>query len=145
MVRYLVDTNVISELRKRERCNRHVARWFEQCPTEDIFISAVTVGEIRKGVELIRLRDSASAAALDGWLHRLLSDHRDRIVPVDETIAEEWGRLNAPDPLPVIDSLLAATAKVRGMTFVTRNVRDIETTGVDWFNPFDDSTTAGAP
>jgi hypothetical protein len=65
--------------------------------------------------------------------------------PVDETIAEEWGRLNAPDPLPVIDSLLAATAKVRGMTFVTRNVRDIETTGVDWFNPFDDSKTAGAP
>ena len=134
---FLVDTNVISELRKRDRCNEGVARWYEFCPADEIFLSALTIGEIRKGVERIRRRDARSAASIDSWLHRLVAEHHDRIIPVDHEIADEWGRLNVLDPLPVIDGLLAATAKVRGMTLVTRNIRDVEQTGVDALNPFD--------
>jgi toxin FitB len=135
-VSFLVDTNVISELRKRDRCNEGVARWYESCPADEIFLSALTIGEIRKGIERIRRRDAGSAASIDGWLHRLVAEHHDRIVPIDHEIADEWGRLNVPDPLPVIDGLLAATAKVRGMTLVTRNVGDVERTGVSLLNPF---------
>jgi len=131
-----MDTNVISELRKRDRCDANVARWFDSCPAEEIYLSVLTIGEIRRGIECIRLRDPDAAAALDGWLQRVLAEHDDRILPVEHDAADEWGRLCVPDPLPVIDGLLAATAKVRGMTLVTRNIRDIERTGVSCFNPF---------
>jgi len=96
----------------------------------------LTVGEIRRDIESIRARDSESAAALDSWLARVVAEHEDRILPVDRAAAEEWGRLNVPDPLPVIDGLLAATASVRGMTLVTRNTRDVERTGVSCLDPF---------
>ena len=94
------------------------------------------IGEIRRGVENVRRRDPDSAAALDSWLARLVEAHRDRILSVDRAIAEEWGRMNAPDPLPVVDGLLAATAKVVGLTLVTRNVADVERTGVELLDPF---------
>jgi predicted nucleic acid-binding protein len=136
-VSYLVDTNVISELQKRERCDAHVARWFEACRSEEIFLSVLAIGEIRRGIESIRLRDHEAASALDGWLQRVLADHLDHILPVDQATADEWGRLNLPDHLPVIDGLLAATAKIRGMTLVTRNTKDVERTGVSCLNPFD--------
>ena len=86
----------------------------------------------------MRRRDPDSAASLDSWLARLSEAHRDRILPIDRAIAEEWGRLSVPDPLPVIDGLLAATARVLGLTLVTRNVNDVESTGVALFNPFAD-------
>ncbi|HVR38453.1 MAG TPA: type II toxin-antitoxin system VapC family toxin [Thermoanaerobaculia bacterium] len=101
-----------------------------------IYLSVLTIGEIRKGIENIRRRDPRSADALEVWLLRLMLDHRDRILPIELDIVEEWGRLNAPDPLPVIDGLIAATAKVRGLTLVTRNVPDVARTGVPSLNPW---------
>lgn len=133
---YLLDTNVISELRKGERSDANVRAWFSELPDEEIFLSVLTIGEIRRGVENVRRRDPDSAAALDSWLARLSEAHRDRILPVDRAIAEEWGRMNVPDPLPVVDSLLAATAKVAGLTFATRNVADVEGSGVELVDPF---------
>jgi predicted nucleic acid-binding protein len=133
---YLLDTNVISELRKGERADPHVRKWFRELADEEIFLSVLTIGEIRRGIENVRRRDPESAAVLDSWLARLGEAHRDRILPVDRTIAEEWGRMNAPDPLPVVDGLLAATAKVIGLTFVTRNIADVKGSGVDLVDPF---------
>jgi predicted nucleic acid-binding protein len=136
-VSYLIDTNVISELRKGKRANSAVVSWFEGLADEEVFLSALTLGEIRRGIESIRRRDSTAATVLESWLGRIAEAHRDRIVPVDRAIAEEWGRMNAPDPLPVIDGLLAATAKVAGLTLATRNTDDIARSGVSFFNPFD--------
>ena len=135
---YLVDTNVVSELRKGRRCNPGVASWFAETSSEEIYLSALTIGEIRKGVENIRRRDEPTAAALEAWLGELLAAHSDRILPIDMVIAEQWGRFNVPDPLPVLDSLLAATASVHRLTLVTRNVKDVERTGVACLNPFSD-------
>jgi toxin FitB len=133
---YLLDTNVISELRKGERADPNVRAWFSQVAEEEIFLSVLTIGEIRRGVENVRRRDPKSATALDGWLARLGQAHRDRILPVDRATAEEWGRMNVPDPLPVVDGLLAATAKVLGLTLATRNVADVEDSGVEVVDPF---------
>lgn len=133
---YLLDTNVISELRKGERADENVRAWFGGLADEEIYLSVLTIGEIRRGVESVRRRDPDSAAALDSWLARLGEAHRERILPVDRTIAEEWGRMNVPDPLPVVDGLLAATAKVAGLTFATRNVADVEGSGVELVDPF---------
>ena len=105
-------------------------------PSEEIYLSVLTVGELRKGIESIRRRDSAAARALEAWLGKLISAHADRILEIDREIAERWGQLNVPHDLKVVDSLLAATALVRGLTLVTRNLKDVELTGVDCFNPF---------
>jgi predicted nucleic acid-binding protein len=136
-VSYLIDTNVISELRKGKRANPAVASWFEGLADDEVFLSALTLGEIRRGIESIRRRDSAAAGVLESWLGRIAEAHRDRIVAVDRAIAEEWGRMNTPDPLSVVDGLLAATAKVVGLTLATRNTDDIARSGVSFFNPFD--------
>jgi predicted nucleic acid-binding protein len=119
-----------------ERCNPGVAPWFAEASSSEIYLSVLTVGEIRKGIENIRRRDEATAVALEAWLSELVATHSDRILPVDEAIAEQWGRFNVPDPLPVLDSLLAATASIHGLTLVTRNLKDIQRTGVDCLNPF---------
>jgi predicted nucleic acid-binding protein len=135
-VSYLIDTNVISELRKGRRCNRHVADWFAAVPADDIFLSVLTIGELRKGVEVIRRQDEKSASTLEHWVRATVRNYRERILAVDQAVAEEWGLMNVPQPLPVIDSLLAATAKVHGLTFATRNTDDVIRTGVHVFNPF---------
>ncbi|MCP4664072.1 MAG: type II toxin-antitoxin system VapC family toxin [bacterium] len=133
---FLVDTNVVSELRKGERCDPGVASWFSRLSADEIYLSVLTIGEIRKGIELIRRRDPKAAESLETWLAELKAAHSARILPLDPEAAEEWGRLNVPDPLPMIDSLLAATAKVEGLTVVTRNVKDVTRTGVACLNPF---------
>ena len=133
---YLVDTNVISELRKGKRCNRHVAAWFASIDDEEIFFSVLTIGELRRGVERIQRRDEKGAAALNVWLRGIVDSADDRILPVDRAVAEEWGRMNVPDPLPVIDGLLAATAKIHGLSFATRNTKDIARSRVSCLNPF---------
>lgn len=133
---YLLDTNVISELRKGGRCNPGVAAWFAGVPPEDIYLSVLTLGEIRKGIENIRRRDPSAAEALEDWLHELEGSLADNLLLVDQAIAEQWGRFNVPDPLPMLDSLLAATASVHGMTLITRNLKDVERTGVECLNPF---------
>jgi hypothetical protein len=135
-VSYLVDTNIVSELRKGRRCDPGVAAWFAEVDSEEIYLSALTIGEIRKGIERIRRRDAPSAEALEPWLQELVATHSDRILGIDQGIAEQWGRFNVPDPLPVIDSLLAATARVYDLTLVTRNLDDVERTGVACLNPF---------
>jgi toxin FitB len=136
---YLVDTNVVSELRKGKRADAAVTAWFAAVKDEDVFLSVLTIGELRQGVERIRRRDPDAAARLDSWLAQVVETHRDRLVPVDRLVAEEWGRMNVPDPVPVVDGLLAATAKASGMTLVTRNVADIERTGVDYLDPFSEA------
>lgn len=136
-MRFLVDTNVLAELRKGARANPAVRSWFDALDADAVLLSVLTLGEIRRGVENVRRRDAPAARSLDRWLRRLVADHADRILPVDHAVAEEWGRLNVPDPLPVIDGLLAATAKVHGLTLATRNVRDVARTGIRLVNPFD--------
>jgi toxin FitB len=133
---YLLDTNVVSELRKGERADPSVTAWFTGLADEEIFLSVLTIGEIRRGVESVRRRDPDAAAALDGWLSRLREAHGDRILPVDRAIAEEWGRMSVPNPLPVVDGLLAATARILGLTLVTRNVADVKSTDVKLLDPF---------
>jgi toxin FitB len=133
---YLLDTNVISELRKGKRADAKVTAWFGGLSDDEIFLSVLTIGEIRRGIENVRGRDSDSAVALDRWLALLSEVHGDRILPVNRAIAEEWGRMNVPDPLPVVDGLLAATARVLGLTLATRNVVDVRGTGVELFDPF---------
>jgi predicted nucleic acid-binding protein len=135
-VRFLLDTNVIYEIRKRDRAHPNVTRWVARTPAVDIGTSVVVLAEIRRGIELKRRSDRKQAEALDRWFAQMRTRLADRVVPVDEPIAETWAILGVPDPLPLIDGLLAATAKVRGLTLVTRNVADIARTGVKVFDPF---------
>jgi predicted nucleic acid-binding protein len=133
---YLLDTNIISELRKGERGDANVARRYESLKDDEIYLSVLTIGELRRGVELIRRRDVTSAERLDAWLAEVSSGHEGRIVPVDRVVVERWGRMNVPDLLPVVDSLLAATAMTYRLTLATRNIKDVQGTGVPCVNPF---------
>lgn len=133
---FLLDTNVVSELRKGARANRGVTAWFSRLGEDQLFLSVLTVGELRRGVEAIRRRDTNQAGQLDAWLEELTTLFADRILPIDAPIAECWGRLNVPDPLPVVDGLLAATAHVRGLTLATRDTGPAERSGVAVVNPF---------
>ncbi len=112
--------------------------WFSRVADEDLHLSVLVVGEIRRGIEAIRRRDPRHAVSLEHWLRRLVVDHADRLLPIDLATAEEWGRLTAIRTVSVIDTLLAATARVRGLTLATRNVRDVAWTGVDCVNPFEE-------
>ena len=132
---YLLDTNVLSELR-RQRPHPGVRAWAESTSSEAMFLSALVIGEVRKGIEVLRRRDASQALALDIWLSTVLHDYEDRVLPVTAHIAEEWGRFNVPDPVSTIDGLLAATARVHGLTLVTRNVKDVARTGVPVLDPF---------
>lgn len=134
-MRYLLDTNVLSEAR-RPRGDEGVKGWFSSVPAEDLYLSALVIGEVRRGVERLRRRDPDQANLYETWLDTVLRDYADRILPVDAEAAEEWGRLSVPDLVPVVDGLMAATAKVKGMTFVTRNTADVERTGAELLNPF---------
>jgi toxin FitB len=133
---YLLDTAVVSELRKRQP-DPHVLAWYGGIASADLFISVLTVGEIRLGIERLRRKDITQADLLEQWLQGLRVTHADHIVDVDTGIAEMWGWLNVPDPLPVIDGLLAASAQAHGWTLVTRNAADLAHCGVPVINPFD--------
>lgn len=132
---FLLDTNVVLEIRK-PRPDPNVQAWLGSVPEADLHLSVLVVGEIRQGVERLRRRDPARAAPYEAWLSELARRFADRLVPVTVEVCEEWGRLNVPDPLPVVDGLMAATAKVRGWTFVTRNVADLARTDVRLLDPF---------
>jgi len=134
-VSFLIDTNVVSELRKSAP-DRNVQSWFDSVGSNAIYLSVLTIGEIRMGVERLRRKDPQQAEVLVAWLDGLQAAYRDRIVDVDAAIATEWGRINVPDPLPVIDGLLAATALSKGWTLVTRNIADVDRCGVRLLNPF---------
>lgn len=132
---YLIDTNVISELRKRSPDARVLA-WYDGVASDELFISVLTIGEIRQGIERLRRKDPAQAERLQHWLRGLLVTYSGHLVGVDAKTAEEWGRINVPDPLPVIDGLLAASAKVRGWALVTRDTANLARTGVALVDPF---------
>lgn len=133
---YLIDTNIISEVRKGARCDPNVAAWWASVEDEDLFLSPLVLGEIRKGVVLARRKDPAKADALDEWLAQVRTAFADRLFPVDTAVAEEWGRMSAARSVPVIDGLMAATAKANGLTLVTRNEADVADLGTAVVNPF---------
>lgn len=133
---YLIDTNVISELRKGDRCDPAVAAWWAKVDENELWTSALVLGEIRRGIELARRHDPQKAKVLEAWLEEVIYGFGDRILNVDAHVADEWGRMNAIRPLPIIDALLAATARANSLTFVTRNVSDVQGVGVDLLNPF---------
>jgi predicted nucleic acid-binding protein len=135
---YLLDTNVVSETRRR-RGEPRVTQWLRSAPQNELFLSVLVPGEIRRGVERLRGRDPAHAEVLERWLELLRRRFVDRILPVDGEVAEEWGRISAGNPIPAADGLMAATAKVHQMTLVTRNVADIAQTGVRLLNPWEHS------
>lgn len=133
---YLLDTNVISEVRKGARGDARVAAWYAATPDDDLFISALVVGEIRNGVERVRPRDPKQAEALERWLAELTHAFAERILPIDSRIADVWGRINAVRRVPVVDGLLAATARAHDMTLVTRNTSDVDGLGARVLDPF---------
>lgn len=132
---FLLDTNVISEARKPAG-DANVRAWLTSVRGTDLYLSVLVVGEVRQGITRLRRRDPVQAAVYEAWLTRLHQHYAGRILPITAEIAEEWGRLNVPDPLPVIDGLLAATARVHGLTLVTRNTADLARSGVRMLNPF---------
>ena len=133
---FLLDTNVVSELRKGPRADAGVRAWFREHQADQFWLSVLVVGELRRGVELVRRRDKKAGTRLSDWLLTVTTDYGDRIVPITTEVCERWATLNVPDPLPVIDGLLAATALERDLTLVTRNTADVERTGVALVNPF---------
>jgi predicted nucleic acid-binding protein len=135
-VSFLLDTNVVSELRKRERANARLLEWFHGVADEEIHLSVLVIGELRRGVEAVRKRDAAQAAAFDRWMGRLVAHHAERILAVDGTVADRWGRLAAMRAASVIDTMMAATALEHGLVLVTRNVKDVAWTGVSYLDPF---------
>ena len=137
---YLLDTNVVSELRKRDRCDENVAAWYTGVSDDELFLSVLVLGEIRRGVERIRDRDPQQCAALEQWLQDVTRRYAHRILPIEERVADTWGELYYIRNVPVIDGLLAATAKVHNLTLVTRNIQDVQGLGVVLFNPFSPRT-----
>ena len=135
-MKWLIDTNVVSEIRKGERCHDLVAAWWAGLADEDMFLSALTIGEIRKGIEIVRPRNPAKAGEIEAWLHLLCTAFADRILPIDAAVAQTWGRLCATRPMPAIDTLLAATALAHDLVLATRNVADVAGSGARLFDPF---------
>lgn len=134
---YLIDTNIISEIRKHERCDANVAAWYASIGADELYLSVLVLSEIRTGIERMRRNDVARARVLDAWLSQVGKSFAGRILAVDDAIADEWGRMNAGRSVPIIDALLAATAKVHHLTLATRNVADVANLGADVVNPFD--------
>jgi len=132
---YLIDTNVVSELR-RARPHGAVVAWLESAREEDLHLSAVTIGEIQAGIEITREQDQARAAEIEAWLEQVAETYN--ILSMDARTFRSWAHLvhRKPDRL-VEDAMIAATATVHGLTVVTRNVRDFDRLGVAAFNPFD--------
>lgn len=123
-MRYLLDTNVVSEIR-RARPDPNVAAWFESVPADALVLSVLTVGEIQQGILRLARRDESRAKVLQDWLDGLVRGYGHRILPVTDRVVRRWAAMNVARTLPVIDSLIAATAAEHGATLVTRNVRDV--------------------
>lgn len=136
MTEHLLDTNVLSELRKGKRADRGVTRWFDAHDGSRLWTSVIVVGEIRRGVERLRRRDHQAADGLDDWLTELIERFESRILPVTAEVADRWGRMGVPDPVPVADGLIAATALVHDLVVVSRNRRDVEAAGAPVIDPF---------
>jgi toxin FitB len=134
-VSFLLDTNIVSELRK-PKVHVGLLEWFDDQTPNALFLSVVTIGEIRHGIAQLRPRDRAQASLLDRWLDGLSQFYEDRVLYVDGSVADEWGRLRARRSVPVMDALIAATARVHELTLVTRNERDYAGLNVRLLNPY---------
>jgi toxin FitB len=134
---YLVDTVVLSELRKTRR-NAALVAWFKKQRTTDLFLSVITIGEIERGIARRRATDPGLAAALAAWLDQVLALYGERILSFELQTAQRWGLLSATLGNESVDLMIAATALERGLTVVTRNVSDFEPTGVSVLNPFNE-------
>jgi predicted nucleic acid-binding protein len=132
---YLLDTCIISELRK-PNCNPGVSAWMSDIQPDEAFLSVLTLGEIRRGIELHRRKSPGAASGLERWLLGLETHYGDRILPLTPAIADAWGRLSPHQPPPVTDGLIAATALEHKLTVVTRNTADFARSGVNTLNPF---------
>jgi len=139
VVKYLLDTNIISEIRKGPRCHPNVAAWYSNLEEESLYLSVLVLGEIQKGIEGLRGRDARKANVLDLWLEQLQISFQSQILPVDIAISQEWGRLSSLHTVPVIDGLLAATATAHRLVLVTRNTQDFADLGIQLINPFETS------
>ena len=134
---FLLDTNVVSELRRGEHCNAGVYDWYVGVQYTDLFTSALVIGEIRKGIARLRLRrDYRQSDILEVWLEIARNFFAGRILPIDAEIANAWGEMYAIRNVPIVDGLLAATAKVHDLTLVTRNLSHVQDLGADLLNPF---------
>jgi len=134
---FLLDTNVISELRRPDKADRNVVAWAGAIPAASFFLSAISILEIELGALLIARRDAAQGAVLRSWIDdQILPRFDSRILAVDTAVAQRCARLHVPDPQAERDALIAATAMVHGLTVVTRNVADFESTGVAVLNPW---------
>ena len=134
---FLLDTNILSELRKRHLANPKVQAWYYTVENSELFTSVLVIGEIRRGVELKRPTNPAFAAKLERWLRSIQQNFQDRILPVTQEIAEVWGTLSPTRPLAEPDGLIAATAMHHNLILVTRNIRDVQRSGVAILNPWD--------
>ena len=137
---YLLDTNIISELRKRDRANPGVTRFFRQIAEEEVitYLSVITIGELRRGVDIIQYRgDVTQAKSLETWLQIIIDRYAENILDFGREEAQIWGRLRVPHPENALDKQIAATALVYDLTLVTRNIKDFTATGVSLLNPFD--------
>ena len=137
---YLLDTNVISELRKQSKANLSVQKFFQEAIQRGtrLYISVITIGELRRGIDLIRQRgDQPQADLLEAWLDRVLESYSDYILDFTISEAQVWGRLRVPNSHNAIDKQIGAIALTHGLTLVTRNVSDFAGTGVSLLNPFE--------
>jgi predicted nucleic acid-binding protein len=133
---YLLDTNVLSELRREDRADRHVWSWATGTPVQQFWVSSMSIFEIERGILRVERRDAVQAARLRSWLDRVLQLFEGRVLPVDVTVARRCAALHVPDPRPERDAFIAATALSHGLTVVTRNVADFEPMGVALLNPW---------
>ncbi len=136
---YLLDTNVLSEIRKKENANTGVTEFFESAikKQESLYLSVITIGEVRRGIEVIRHRkDTRQANQLEKWLNLILSEYQDNVLAIDAETAQLWGKLRTPHPQHALDKLIAATAIIHELVVVTRNEKDFKQTGVKVLNPF---------
>jgi toxin FitB len=135
-VTFLVDTNVLSEMRKRQRRSPDVQAWVEAVGWNALSTSWIVIGEMIRGANLVRRRDIEQARMLDAWIEYTVNQLGGRIYPVDGPVAATWARLGIHDPLPATDGLIAATALTHGLTLATRNVRDFSIAGLNVVNPW---------
>lgn len=136
-MKYLLDTNVISELRIAKKMHPSLQEWWSETDIQTVYISVLVLGEIRQGIERLRIKDPQRAGEIEHWMQLITRSLGTRVLIVNQQIAEIWGRMGIKRTLPLVDSVLAATALAHDLTLVTRNTKDIQDTGVRYLNPFE--------
>ncbi|ABV85278.1 Toxin of toxin-antitoxin [Rickettsia massiliae MTU5] len=135
MMKYLLDTNVVSEIQKK-KSNSQVAVWFSIVHSSQLYLSCITIGEIRKEISKLAKKDKIASLKLEKWLERIIIDYNERILNIDKEICEEWGELMSIDSTNAIDALIAAQAKQSNMILVTRNIKHYNMFNIKIFDPF---------